>query len=236
MRIIAGRSRSFSSITERRYLLCVAACGWRNLLSPRSRKSRSSKSPLCRRQSAGPGVSARRDLVPDLVPTRVVSGFDRGQAGEPFGVGDVALSTMSVLPRKALLAIAAVVEVALQGHERPIAAKSLASRHGLPPRHLETVLQALVREGILRGIRGPRGGYQLARKRQHVSAGDIWRAPGAVETRAREPTSDLMVKVVLPALSAAESEFEQALGRISLDEMAQLAESGNANETAKKLA
>jgi hypothetical protein len=45
-----------------------------------------------------------------------------------------------------------------------------------------------------------------------------------------------MVKVVLPALSAAESEFEQALGRISLDQMAQLAESANANETAKKLA
>jgi Rrf2 family protein len=140
---------------------------------------------------------------------------------------------MSVLPRKALLAIAAVVEVALQGHERPIAAKSLASRHGLPPRHLETILQALVREGILRGIRGPRGGYQLARKPQHVSAGEILRASGAVEEPARDPTSDLMAKVVLPALSAAESEFEQALGRISLDD---LAESANANETAKKRA
>jgi Rrf2 family protein len=143
---------------------------------------------------------------------------------------------MSVLPRRALLAIAAVVEVALQGHERPIAAKSLASRHGLPPRHLETVLQALVREGILRGIRGPRGGYQLARKRQHVSAGDILRASGAVEGPAHDPASDLMVKVVLPALSAAESEFEQALGCISLDEMAQLAESANVNETLKKRA
>ena len=30
----------------------------------------------------------------------------------------------------------------------------------LPPRHLEPVLQALVRHGILKGIRGPRGGYE----------------------------------------------------------------------------
>ena len=97
-------------------------------------------------------------------------------------------------------------------------------------------MQALVREGILRGIRGPRGGYQLARKRQHVSAGDILLASGAVEGPAHDPTSDLMAKVVLPALSAAESEFEKALGRISLDEMAQLAERANANETAKKRA
>jgi Rrf2 family iron-sulfur cluster assembly transcriptional regulator len=171
------------------------------------------------------------------VPTPATGGFDRSSGtGEPFGKSDVVFSSMSVLPRRALLAIAAVVEVALQGHERPIAAKSLASRHGLPPRHLETVLQALVREGILRGIRGPRGGYQLARKRQHVSAGDILRASGAVEGTAHDPTSDLMVKVVLPALSVAESEFEQALGRLSLERMAQLAESANANETLKKRA
>jgi hypothetical protein len=45
-----------------------------------------------------------------------------------------------------------------------------------------------------------------------------------------------MVKVVLPALSAAETEFERAIGRISLDDMAQLAESENASETAKKRA
>jgi Rrf2 family transcriptional regulator, iron-sulfur cluster assembly transcription factor len=157
-------------------------------------------------------------------------------AGEPFAASDVSFEAMSVLPRKALLAIAAVVEVALQGHERPIAAKSLASRHGLPPRHLETVLQALVREGILRGIRGPRGGYQLARRRQQVSAADILRASGAVEGPAHDPTSDLMVKVVLPALAAAESEFERALSRISLDEMARLSESANADEMLKNRA
>ena len=73
---------------------------------------------------------------------------------------------MSLLPRKGLLAIAAVVDVALQTDGRPISAKTLAARHGLPPRHLESVLQSLVRDGILKGIRGPRGGYELARERQ----------------------------------------------------------------------
>jgi Rrf2 family transcriptional regulator, iron-sulfur cluster assembly transcription factor len=144
---------------------------------------------------------------------------------------------VSVLPRKALLAIAAVVEVALQAPQRPIAAKSLASRHGLPPRHLETVLQALVREGILRGIRGPRGGYQLARAREHVSASDILRAVGMAEPAVNGPTSDLMTKVVMPALSAAENEFAQALSRISLEDMALIAErAGHTEERRKKRA
>jgi Rrf2 family transcriptional regulator, iron-sulfur cluster assembly transcription factor len=157
-------------------------------------------------------------------------------ASEPFAVLDVVFGSMPVLPRKALLAIAAVVEVALQGQQRPVAAKSLASRHGLPPRHLETVLQALVREGILRGVRGPRGGYQLARQPRQVSAADILRASGTVEEPEHEPTSDLMVKVVLPALAVAESQFEQALGRITLDDMMRLAESTDAGDRTKKLA
>ena len=53
--------------------------------------------------------------------------------------------------------------------------KTLAARHNLPPRHLEPMLQALVRAGILKGVRGPRGGYELARERRRITAGDIVR-------------------------------------------------------------
>jgi Rrf2 family protein len=136
---------------------------------------------------------------------------------------------MSLLPRKGLLAIAAVVDVALQTDGRPVSAKTLATRHGLPPRHLESVLQSLVRDGILKGIRGPRGGYELARERQGVTASDILRAAGTVDDLAEEPNSELVVKVVLPILSVAEQEFGQALSRINLDDMMRHAERLNGN-------
>jgi Rrf2 family protein len=133
---------------------------------------------------------------------------------------------MALLPRKAVLAIAAVVDVALQNHGRPVSAKALASRHGLPPRHLEPVLQALVRDGILKGIRGPRGGYELARERRRVSAVDILRAAGTVDEGSvpRVGGSDLLEKVVLPALARTEHEFEVALSRINVDDMTRHAE------------
>jgi Rrf2 family protein len=131
---------------------------------------------------------------------------------------------MALLPRKGLLAIAAVVDVALQSARRPVSAKTLATRHGLPPRHLESVLQSLVRDGILKGIRGPRGGYELARERPRVTANDILRAAGPVDGLEQNPTSELLVKVVIPALSAAEREFGLALSRINLDDMARHAE------------
>jgi Rrf2 family transcriptional regulator, iron-sulfur cluster assembly transcription factor len=88
---------------------------------------------------------------------------------------------MPLLPRKGVLAIAAVIDIAVNARGRPVAAKALATRHRLPPRHLEPVLQALVRHGILKGIRGPRGGYELAREQNRITADDILRAASSAE-------------------------------------------------------
>ena len=128
---------------------------------------------------------------------------------------------MPLLPRKGVLAVAAVIDVAMQERGQPISAKALAARHGLPPRHLEPVLQALVRCGILRGIRGPRGGYEVARDRRRVTANDILRAAGTVDDADQTHAgSDLLNKIVLPAMANAEHQFGVALARINLEDMA----------------
>src|SRR5215472_10222259 len=96
-------------------------------------------------------------------------------------------AAMPVLPRKGLLAIAAVIDVALHEGHQPVVAKALAHRHRLPPRHLEPVLQALVRQGVLKGIRGPRGGYQLGREPRRITAEDVLRAIGTAEDEHEGP-------------------------------------------------
>src|ERR1700733_3917755 len=134
---------------------------------------------------------------------------------------------MPLLPRKGVLAVAAVIDVAMQAQGQPVSAKTLAARHGLPPRHLEPVLQALVRCGILKGIRGPRGGYALARDRRRVTANDILRAAGTVDNDAPHAGSELLNKIVLPAMAGAEQEFGVALARINLEDMAREAQALN---------
>jgi Rrf2 family protein len=131
-----------------------------------------------------------------------------------------------VLPRKGLLAIAAVIDIALHGRGRPVSAKALAIRHALPARHLEPVLQALVRDGILKGVRGPRGGYELGRDRRRISADDIFRAAGTIEHQNDfgSGSSVVLDEVVLPAVANAERTFSAALGRITIDELARKAE------------
>ncbi len=133
---------------------------------------------------------------------------------------------MPLLPRKGILAIAAVIDIAINARGRPVAAKALAGRHHLPPRHLEPVLQALVREGILKGIRGPRGGYELARDQRQITADQILRAAGAADEAGDGPeaNSPLLSKVVVPALAQAEKAFSQALSRISVEDLTQSAE------------
>ena len=133
---------------------------------------------------------------------------------------------MPLVSRKGILAIAAVIDVAIHARTRPVSAKALAERHKLPPRHLEPVLQALVREGILRGVRGPHCGYELAREHRRISAEDILRAANAVEDAddPQLPNSALAVDVVRLALAEAERSFSAALARISVEALAKRAE------------
>ena len=127
---------------------------------------------------------------------------------------------MSLMSRKGLLAIAAVIDVAINARARPVAAKALAARHRLPPRHLEPVLQALVRDGILKGIRGPHGGYELGRERSRITADDILRAAiTAEDTDAVPPGSILVNEVIRPVLAETERTVSVALGRINIDDM-----------------
>jgi Rrf2 family iron-sulfur cluster assembly transcriptional regulator len=133
---------------------------------------------------------------------------------------------MPLVSHKGILAIAAVIDVAIHAHSQPVSAKALAARHKLPSRHLEPILQALVRDGILRGIRGPHRGYELAREHRRITAQDILRAAGSAEEAGDPPMpySALVTAVVRPALVEAERTFSAALARINIEDMAKRAE------------
>lgn len=133
---------------------------------------------------------------------------------------------MLLVSRKGILAIAAVIDVAINARGRPVSAKALATRHKLPPRHLEPVLQALVRDGILKGIRGPHGGYELARDHKRITAEDILRAASNADEagEAPLPASALVSEVVSPALAEAERSFSATLARINVEDMTKRAE------------
>ena len=78
-----------------------------------------------------------------------------------------------MLPRKFYVTLDALVYIALAGVEKPVGAKQLAQYLESQPRYLEVVLQSLVKEKILRSVRGPRGGYLLGKERRKIFLSDI---------------------------------------------------------------
>src|SRR3981189_2033425 len=92
------------------------------------------------------------------------------------------------LTKKLLFAIEAVLDIAYNGSAAPVRSSEITEREGIPRRYLEPLLQELVREKILIGIRGPSGGYRLARERRRISLGDIIRTVRGVETP-EDPTN-----------------------------------------------
>jgi len=117
-----------------------------------------------------------------------------------------------------------VTDIALLGRSHPLNARQLEKRYGLPKRHLESVLQALTREGILAGVRGPGGGYKLAREPARISAQEILRAATITpETREGLGYSQLLNTVVEPMMAQAERALIDQLSRISVEDLMRLA-------------
>lgn len=135
---------------------------------------------------------------------------------------------MILLSRRSVLAIGAVVDIALHGGSQPVSAKILAARHDLPPRHLETVLQSLVRVGILKGIRGPRGGYEMAREQRDVTAGDVVRAAMADAMASDGPQmkdSRLVIEIINPVVRKAGNQFLAQLDEVTIADLCRESES-----------
>jgi Rrf2 family protein len=59
-------------------------------------------------------------------------------------------------------AIRAVVYVATNGADTPVQVGPIATALDVPQNYLSKTLHRLVRAGVLRSVRGPRGGFQLA--------------------------------------------------------------------------
>lgn len=78
--------------------------------------------------------------------------------------------------------------------------------------------------GILKGVRGPHGGYTLAREHQRITAEGSLRAAGSDDGDLPLSVASLINDVVRPALMEAERSFSAALSHISVEDLARAAE------------
>ncbi len=122
-----------------------------------------------------------------------------------------------------LFAIEAVLDIAYHSGSEPVQSREITRRQGIPRRYLEQALQQLVRQGVLIGVRGPRGGYRLARERRRITVGDIVRVVRKMETT-EDPIhdsagSELGHKVVRPVWLELQDGVMEKLDELSIDDL-----------------
>jgi Rrf2 family protein len=142
------------------------------------------------------------------------------------------------LTRKLMFAIEAVVDIAYNSGENPVQSKDIAERQGIPRRYLEQVLQQLVRADILRGVRGPRGGYRLARERRRIPLGEIVRIVAGMnmEDGDEDTGSDLGRIVLQPLWQELQEEALIKLDAVSVEDLCKTAREAGIDSSARKSA
>lgn len=125
-----------------------------------------------------------------------------------------------MLPSKKLFcALEAVLYIAYNSGSGPISGRDIAARQNLPPRYLEQLMQKLVRAGVLRGVRGPNGGYLLSRERRRISIGDIYDVLADDKDDYTQDATQLGTQVILPVWQTAHQHMMDKLRDISLADL-----------------
>jgi len=133
------------------------------------------------------------------------------------------------LSRKVLFAIEAVLDIAYHASSEPVQSRAITRRQGIPRRYLEQALQHLVRQGILIGVRGPKGGYRLAMERRRISVGDIVRVVQKMEPRKKSDLdgdgSELGQSVIRPLWDELQVNLMVRLDETTIDDLCNRANS-----------
>jgi len=77
------------------------------------------------------------------------------------------------LTTKGRYAVTAMVDLALHGQEGPVALADIAERQMISLSYLEQLFGRLRRTGLVDSVRGPGGGYMLARPMNETAVSDI---------------------------------------------------------------
>ena len=70
----------------------------------------------------------------------------------------------------------AIFDIAYNSAGMPVQIKDISKRQEIPPRYLEQIFHKLKGANIINSVRGPGGGYVLARDPSKITVGDIVKA------------------------------------------------------------
>lgn len=137
------------------------------------------------------------------------------QAVVDAGVG------MLVRRDRAMLAVTIMLDVAFHGgRAATVSAADIAERLSMARRGMEPLLQSLSRAGLLESVRGPRGGYRLARPRRDIKVSEIVGVACAEDVENTDGPGGLLQEAVVDRLwGELEAAVLDRLAAMTLDDL-----------------
>ena len=141
-----------------------------------------------------------------------------------------------IINKKFLHAIEAILDISIHSSHTPASAKEITKRQGIPSRYLEKILQELVRQKILKGTRGPNGGYALGREKRNIFLIDIYNAVLTIERNKKEEVdTQIRSKIINPFIKNITNEIINSFKLTSIHDLYKKIDETKININKKKI-
>jgi Rrf2 family protein len=74
---------------------------------------------------------------------------------------------------KGYYSVRAIIDIAIRAKNSPVSLSSISIRENISLHYLEQLFMKLRRSNLVKSVRGPGGGYVLAKKPEEISIGDV---------------------------------------------------------------
>jgi Rrf2 family iron-sulfur cluster assembly transcriptional regulator len=127
----------------------------------------------------------------------------------------------------------ALCDLAYSNSESPCQIKQISVRQDISARYLEQIFKKFKKAGIIKSVRGPFGGYLLAKEPQSITVGDIIRAIdgediklvfcSALQKNSRKPCNRIGKCVVSDVWDGASKTLMDYFNNISINQICEQA-------------
>lgn len=127
--------------------------------------------------------------------------------------------------KKTRYGLIALVDLAAQSSETPIALKTIAERNNISLQFLEHIFATFRRTGIVKSVKGSQGGYNLAKAADEITVASVvealegnyhLEAEDVVAENSYKGISDTIQKLVVDSVN---QELDQILSNLTLEQM-----------------
>ena len=77
------------------------------------------------------------------------------------------------LTTKGRFAVTAMLDLALQNSDKPVTLADISERQGISLSYLEQLFSRLRRNGLVKSVRGPGGGYRIVKNQAEITISEI---------------------------------------------------------------